>query len=200
MATVEGRGHVKPAPKTVTMTGDELEILRAEGRMRANFRGYGKRNDAWGKGFMKTPTDPIFHGNVGESAFAKWMNHQLGAELFKPDLQLKPGGDGGKDFDVCGMRIDVKANLLPADSSFNLLVRRVDNGRIIPLVSDIFVFVSTEKPTAPALLGWARREDMERFAKSPRQNATHWNIEIPRDALKPMNRLVALVKANRVEV
>lgn len=195
MATVEGRGLLAPSPKFVVMHGDELEIIRAAGRVKA--QKYETRADSYGKGYMATSTDPTFHGDVGEAAFAKWMNREMGRTLFVPDMTLKAKGDGGIDFRAAGLTFDVKAVTAPADSDLSILVRRSDNGRLYPLNSDIYPCVSTHDLLKPALLGWVRKSQMVRFAKSPRRDATHFNIEIPRADLLPMNRLVALMRSRQ---
>ena len=185
---VEGVGLKAPAPVKVSMMPEEYDVLRDAAAQRAAYRGYARRQDAWGRGFIR---DPILVGLVGEYANCKFLSRRgFPCEV---DLTLRPYGDGGRDIVVAGLRLEVKTRRKGlGQRSF---VKRFDRGRILPIRCDAFVFAewNDEPPIhCPLLLGWiwapaARRECFER---SPIAKASHWNLKVRDVALLPMSRFI----------
>tara|TARA_B100000676_G_scaffold31174_1_gene29356 strand:+ start:355 stop:834 length:480 start_codon:yes stop_codon:yes gene_type:complete len=88
--------------------------------------------------------DYEYIGLVGESEFANQFN-------FKLDQELRPSGDGGRDFNSPLGLIDVKT----ARKAFNLIV---EEGKVD---SDIYVLAQYhEKTESASLLGWAYKKEV----------------------------------------
>lgn len=193
---VEGMGTIAPAPVRIGLSRTELRILRDIAEQRNVYRGYARRADAWGRGFIK---NPALVGLVGEHAVCKFLTCR-GFQRFA-DTALRPTGDGGRDIEVMGLVLQVKTrrNGIGRRS----LVKRGDRGRIVPLSCDVFVFVqwAEESPDEAQLLGWLWAKDASRtasFERSPIPDATHWNLKIPDVLLLPMSRLGDELVARRV--
>lgn len=121
MWTTEGKGKIPPTPLIVRLESSDFAAAREATRRREGIRAYSKRSDAWGKGMLESK-DPVLIGTLGEIAFARWASGVVGKTI-SPDMADRIKGDGGKDFDVCGYRIQVKTAASDYDS---LLVRTLE--------------------------------------------------------------------------
>jgi hypothetical protein len=165
-----------------------LRVLREAATTRAQFRGYARRGDAWGRGFIR---DPILVGLVGEHAWCDYLRHR-GFPTWV-DLSLRVTGDGGRDLQVCGLTFQVKTRR--KGIAGRSLIKRGDGGHIVPLQCDGFLFAEwndIEPDTEPRLLGWIWASDVRRlvFERSPITAATHWNVKVRDEQLYPPCRLV----------
>jgi hypothetical protein len=111
-------------------------------------------------------------GMVGEAQFAKEFN-------FKLDKELRPEGDGGKDFSCSLGTIDVKT----ARKAFNLIV---EEGHVR---ADIHVLAQyNENKETATLLGWAHKEEV---LDAPKKDFGYGVINhyIPKNKLRPIESL-----------
>jgi hypothetical protein len=171
------------------MSRSVYRFLRDAADRRDQYRGYRSRSDAWGRGFVK---NPILVGLGGEYAYAE-LSSRRGYLRFV-DLALRVHGDGGRDFEQCGLIVQVKTRRKGLGQ--RSLVKRGDRyGRIVPLACDVFVFAQWDETAneSPRLLGWIWAADASRigqFERSPVQTADHWNLRIADTLLSPMTRLI----------
>ena len=97
----------------------------------------------------------------------------------KPDLVDRPGGDGGKDFEINGFRIDIKA-VARGKHDYLLCVYGKP-------VSDIVVLCEVDLPNNKAWLkGW---EYGEIIKQGPTITFKKKNWGIHKDELRPMSEL-----------
>lgn len=193
MSVVEGRGRIAPAPILVCLDDGDMDMIDRMGQRRADERKYEQRNDRWGRGLT---SDPIRVGFIGQFAVKRWLDRQMGKEICMMDESYKPMGDGGIDLKAAGITMQVKSTAKAPDATGDMLIRRVSGTkRVQSMTADIFLYVASAGGNRPELLGWIERRKIGdvRFGQS--KVADHWNIEIPRDRLKPMNRLVSKIKA-----
>jgi hypothetical protein len=175
------------------MNADEIRIIEDEGRRRAEFRTDYRRGLSRWKGGLCGKVEAIVRGLLGEWATARWLNERFGERLFELDTVLRERGDGGKDFDCFGVKIDVKATSTP-------MVRRIDDGRLIALRADIYVFGDARKHSLILLCGWitqARMIEVSPVCKTPIAQATHFNLEPPLQELEHMKDLFRRLKVER---
>ena len=121
MRTKEGVGRVAPHPERVTLSDADLATARRLAWERVAARGYDRRADEWGYGYLG-PWFANYAGFAGEIAFANWVARRLGL-VVPVDSGYRPGGDGGVDFRLCGYGVQVKTAYTPYDV---LLVRTRD--------------------------------------------------------------------------
>jgi hypothetical protein len=194
---VEGIGKVPPAPVQVRTALNRLRWLRDEADKRNAYRGYTRRTDAWGRGFIR---NPALVGLMGEHCSCEYLTRR-GFPCFV-DIVLRPYGDDGRDLEVCGLVLQVKTRR--KGIARRSLVKRGDGrGRIVPLACDVFVFAQwdeTAPDDVPQLLGWIWARDARSygvFERSPVSYADHWNLRIPDALLLPMSRLVDELASRR---
>jgi len=120
-------------------------------------------------------------GVTAELAFAKWAG-------LKADLEVKPHGDGGKDFEVnVGGRtitIDVKASRAP----INLFLKERD----VHHAADIFVLAKVEGDEV-TFIGW---EHLSMMLLSPKKDFGRGIVNHYRhhSMLRPMWQLMPILK------
>ena len=189
---VEGAGLVRPAPVSLRFTSGMVERILAIAKERDEYRGYRKRSDSWGRGFVSNPT---FVGLTGEYAVCRYLSARSVCNL-QPDIELRKFGDGGCDIDAGGLVVQVKTR----SSGTRNLIRRVDaKKRIRGLDCDAFVFASwDQKNMDVSLLGWIYSAQARLRGSHTRSSvATHWNLEVADDLLFPMKRLVEAILVRR---
>jgi hypothetical protein len=189
---VEGKGWVRPRPVEVPLTGADVEYVRKVARERAEYRKYNLGRTAWKRGLIK---NPIFTGTLAELAFAVWINTKVTRkQLAAINDGLHAKGDGGVDFTLFGVTIDVKGEAADRDIS---MIRRVsDRKRIVPFPAKIYVIVTVVNPYKPLLRGWITRENLRnpKYAhRRPAKKGAHHNQELFKNRLEPMSRLRTLL-------
>src|SRR5690606_29126551 len=105
------------------------------------------------------------------------------------NFDLTATGDEGRDFDVFGVRIQVKTKWRGRKN----LVRRVnDRRRLMALGSEVFVFARwVAMDNTVELLGWIDSKELRNHGKNTKSTrAEHWNTEIDEKHLHPMSQLV----------
>lgn len=196
MAVVEGLGLVAPTAIPVTqIDGNDICQVIALGRTRALFRGYEYSPDSWKRGAFANAEKAIIMGCIGELAFARWTNAQLGREVLKPEFRLMQNGDPGWDFNVNGLTIDVKSVGDGPDGKKPLLVRRIHKEKLVPLKAHVYVMVSVFTIERPYLLGWCSRQRMTELKPSPICPDDWSNVVMPRVGLEKMNRLLKRIES-----
>jgi hypothetical protein len=168
------------------LSGGELEALRsAAARIREKFRG---SSDRWVGGLNPFG---ILRGLCAEQALADFVNAFCGAEVLRVNLALTSGGDGGKDFRVGQVSIQVKARRR-GDS----LVRRIDrNKNLVPLSAGYYVFAEVYEFGRPELLGYLRQKELLlRGVRIPSSVAEHHNLKVPDERLEPIQRLAVFLR------
>lgn len=187
MAVVEGRGRVAPSPVNVALTESDWQLIDRLGRLRAEkYQG----RSGYSGGLMGNAVDPNIVGVAGETAFRYWMNAKLKVSAFNIDQGDQ--FDAGWDFNVCGVKVDVKSGQAPKE----LKITRVRHGHLRPINADIFVLIRVDLAQRfVKLLGWIKKKEIEKFNRSPLANAEHWNLIADIEDLKPMNRLVQYFSA-----
>lgn len=200
----EGSGMVAPRPVKVTLSSAQLRYLRALADDRDRRRNYGARPDRYGRGLAPHAT---LKGLVGEQAFANYANDALG--LLPPlmvDEEDRPGGDGGVDFNLFGILIQVKTRTI---RDAVLYRRETGGGRVLPIRWHVLVSASFYPPPPRAgplpslspdpfvgkqevlLDGWLDRTAIldHSTAKGARVGS-HRNLEFTDVYLEPMSDLL----------
>lgn len=198
---LEGKGIVAPQRVSCKITMGMLAHLHEVAKRRDAYRKYGERTDIWGQGlrpsqyipslgWVKQSVVPILYGLIGEVCVSNYVNALIGATICQPDLSDRAEGDGGEDFQICGVIIDVK---LKGTRDGQNLVRRTDEyKKILPLKADIFVFClwNPRVSTLNAyLLGWAEKVVVEDCFVSPSNVAGHLNFVVDNNKLNQMSDL-----------
>lgn len=186
---VEGKGWVEPSPVRVLIRRVDLDRLRQIAAEREQYRAYSRRPDRWGKGLTRGSN---LIGLVGEHAFCRWSNSNLGTHLCVDTLP-RPRGDGGVDFVLPG---GVALQLKTCGDRGQNLVRSFDN-YIRPIRARVYGFAEwRQEEMATYLRGWIdadRLTDPDRggvFEKSPVPSLRHFNLNVPSSHLEKMGRLV----------
>jgi hypothetical protein len=131
-------------------------------------------------------------GLLGEMAFAKVFELSV-------DLEYRKYGDSGKDFTLGpGKTIDVKTATTLQPYRSGLVRVRNEQGKNIPLNSDIYVFgfiknESLHKKTATVVLvGYEMKENMLNITPvlGRKNGSKHMNCEVKYCNLKPMSLLL----------
>lgn len=208
MWTTEGKGKVPPRVVPVAMDRSDIRICSEDARGRSRYRGYGVRNDKWGRGLIGDDTGilPVFYGNLGEVAFARWATGRVGV-LVTPDWRRMIFGDRGRDFVVAGYRIQVKTaatdyrDLLVRTTEVDVKqcdvfvrahwcpprLRRVENG--------LFGVVRRWEPVVD-LCGWSWHRDVIRYGVvRPSGRGTHKNYAVPPTLFRKIDDLAELLIA-----
>lgn len=177
---VEGVGFKVPAPKRVRIPSDAIAICRVEGRRRACFRGYTSGRTPWQRGHTR---DPVGTGLLGEYAVGEFLDEPM-------DTKLYANGDGGHDFVVNGVTMDVKTARYHGGSALN---RRVDEKTLRPLKADVYIFCTWNEGRKEIFIrGWATRQQISEwgsFRPGRARGSTHWNVELEPKFFEPMSRL-----------
>jgi hypothetical protein len=196
---IEGRGLVTPHPVTLAVGCTEQRYLHSIVRERASRRSYARRQDLWGRGLTSgkqvrclgwVPKDELgaLTGTVGEYALFTYLANEFGSKNVGWDPRPAKFGDGGRDVEIFGQRIQVKTRRNPYGK---VLVRRVNHrgGQIEPLNFDILVGCEWSLTDRVSLIGWCQRHRLfdSNFARS---RFDHYNLEIFDHLLLPMCRLV----------
>jgi hypothetical protein len=168
------------------VTESELAWIRSVAVKRASFRGYQRRADSWGRGFIPSPT---LVGLCGEYALCNYLNRCARCAL-TIDATLRRLGDDGADVVANGVRIQVKTMTIRGGA---YLVRYDEHK---PIRCDVFVFArwNERRPRVVELDGWVDRAAVLHVApivRSPRAGAEHYNYDVPREHLRPMRDLCA---------
>lgn len=186
----EGKGEIIPAPVDVKLSAADLRTCEIESLRRKGYR-TDYQGTAWKAGLVG---NGIFAGMLGETAVGLWLSLKLGYAVHV-DFELRQWGDGGKDHEINGWRLQVKTRTKPYGST---LIRRIsDNGRIMPLDWEFLVACEWTGGNVVHLLGWFTRDTSlsSTFGKS--NAAGHFNIIVPDTKLEPMNRLPQMLKMRR---
>ncbi len=122
MRTKEGVGKVAPKAVRVHLTDDDHADARKAAESIAEYRGYRRRTDDWGRGYFRDPAYPMYVGFLGEFAVRNWAFKALGIRLVV-DTGFKPRGDGDIDAVLCGYGLQVKTAVANYTS---LLIRTQD--------------------------------------------------------------------------
>lgn len=190
----EGTGLRPPAPVPIKFSRSDFAFLREQAIRRRNFRGYAKRADAWGRGFI---SDPVFVGMCGEQACCAYLNRRLGTDL-KVDTVLRYKGDGGVDIMVFGMRLQVKTRAI---GSRNLVRRVTEEKKVVPIPVHAFVFAQLlESEGKVNLLGWLPATEATEHGRQVKSGkANFWNLEVDAKFLEPMKDLAEHLNLRRTE-
>lgn len=190
----EGRGTTAPTPARVSIARPVFRDLQALAAEREAARGYAARSSPWGRGLIGNPT---LVGLMGEQACCLYLSARLrrGVDVDRRD---RPRGDGGRDVEVFGVRVQVKCRRRRGD----VLVRRqTREGRILALPWDVLVVSTWEAPAGEAgdqvvtLDGWTTRGRLLGLgAFGPARRGDHMNIAVRDSDLEPMARLVAMLR------
>lgn len=202
---------VRPAPVVVPVRGVERDELKSAADARDRFRGYAGMADFWKRGLIAVRENPTFVGFMGELAFSKFLRDRLG-EVYDVDVTLRKNGDGGRDFFVRGVRVQMKTAFTAYD---DLLVRRqLSTGELVDLEWDVCVrgawpcrvcdcrqralsgLFSSTPDYSPcrdcvALLGWTTREHLlSAGPPEPAKRGDHYNLCLRPHMFLPMSRLL----------
>jgi hypothetical protein len=199
MVMIEGRGMVSPSPVHISVGRAEQRYVYSVIQERSRRRSYAMRADKWGRGLTAGKDIACLGwvskgdlagltGLVGEYATFLYLSKEFGTR----NVIWNPGptqlGDGGRDLDVFGQRIQVKTRRA---SYGKTLVRRISHkgGRIEPLDFDILVSCEWFLGKNVSLMGWCKRGKLfdSNFARS---RFDHYNLEVFDRSLLPMGRLL----------
>ena len=191
---VESVGHrVAPSPVIVRLTPGDVLLIEEIARKRDEFRGYSRRPDQWGRGFLRTMS-PTKVGLLGEHATATWLNRNAGCRL-SVDADPKPWGDDGTDLQTDGIGIQVKTR---ATAKRNMFRRLDGRGRLRPMRCDLFVFCRYASDREIHLLGWLKSHEVTRMAKNVKSPVgNHWNLVVEDYDLTTIRRLVDEIEVRR---
>jgi hypothetical protein len=199
----EGWGLTAPKPVRVVIPATQMRHLRALAAERDGRRRYDRARSRWRQGLTDHAT---LKGMLGEQAFANYANAHL--RLLTPlevDAEDRPAGDGGIDFALFGVLIQVKTRttLNPV-----LYRRATEDGRVLPINWHVLVSATYAPPPAPALPlgflpepfsgeqevlldGWTDRTAiLDRSAFRDARIGRHKNLELTDACLEPMSDLV----------
>jgi hypothetical protein len=194
----EGRGWIAPAKEPVKLTCGEAIFLAGKAKERAEWRGYGSGGD-WsrglsrgreypGVGYLGSEVRAPFVGLLGEYAAQVWLNRRLGRDVAAIDLEFRLTGDQGCDFDLCGLKHEIKTR--QSALSPNRVRRATERCAIVPIRSSIYVFAEFTEPYIVNLLGWLWGKQVKKLAVVPAKCAGHANSEFGDEILWPMTRLI----------
>lgn len=172
---VEGMGWIRPTPVRVTVN---LEQGRQMADQRESYRSYRTRTENWGVGFIP---NAVFVGMLGELAVADFLTHTM-HEPHEVDTTPQRLGDGGCDFQVNGIRIQVKTERAVGYYYPNLLLRRYrDNGTICRFPWTCVIGCRyTPDTNFVELLGYcSRQECLTHGELRPAKQGNHMNLEVP---------------------
>lgn len=200
MVMVEGRGVVPPKPVEIPIDRHTRVFLSMEAEKRASHRRYGGGGQ-WQRGFLKAEdgvskaAHPILVGCMGEWAFAEYVNSRVGRRLCETDLSLNEMGDDGNDFVICGTRHQLKTRQKRTGANY---VRRVtEQRRLCGLTVGRYVFAQWNwREERCLLLGWCSHEVVRNCRHKRSPVAGHFNLEVPPELLRPMDRLICEVKSD----
>lgn len=192
----EGKGEVAPTPIELKLWRQVIRHYENIANQREQKHRYKHDSRAWQRGLVKRPT---LTGLIAEWGVATYLNHQLG--LHPPlsvDEAFRHGGDGGIDFRVFGLPIQVKGRRQRG----GLLIRRqTEDGRILALPWWVCVFVTwidagegQEPNLSLTLDGWVKRKTITNAPFVPARIGNHMNLELPEYKLEPMRNLVTLLE------
>jgi hypothetical protein len=197
----EGQGKAPPAQIAVTIPHHRYIHLRDLALQREQQRRYSSSSRVWCRGLCQRPT---FTGLIGEEAFSQFINAKLAKQGVRiaVDEQARANGDGGIDFTVLGVGIQLKTR----QRREVVLVRRQDeNGTLLPIVWQVLVSATwkdagDEEPNHTVFLdGWVSRKNLRVKGKFlPARRGDHMNLELPDEELDPMTRIVTYFQ-NRVK-
>src|SRR5690606_39002909 len=132
-----------------------------------------------------------------EFAFVDVLKHRIPQCQLTTDLQhYEKHGDSGRDFDIRGVRYQVKCRTYRGNST---LVRKMTKGKtLLKEQSDRYVFSRWEFSGDCWLLGWCDKNTVleSPFKKSP--VGDHWNLVVDDTRLLPMNRLIEEIRQTEI--
>jgi hypothetical protein len=189
---VEGKGWVIPRAVPIALTDADIAYAKKVARERAEYRKYSLGRTAWKRGLIK---NPIFIGTLAEIGFAIWVNTKVSRkQLAAINDGLHAKGDGGVDFTLFGVTIDVKGEAAERDIC---MIRRItDRKRVMPFPAKVYVIVTVADIHKPLLRGWITRENLrnpEYARRRPAKKGAHHNQEFFKNRLEPMSRLRTLL-------
>lgn len=199
----EGKGLHPPARIRVPMDQKIIAELVAEATRRDEFRKYSNRNDVWGGGLIngsilgdsglqiKMSARPILIGLGGEWAVKETLKNRVSG-VGSLDIKLRDKGDGGKDFEIRGLRLDVKTRSKSIDG--NRVRLFYPGGDRVRNLADVFVFAEWVLSGAVDLLGWATVSEISEWWREVGRGG-HTNAIAEDEMLKPICRLVSLIEA-----
>ena len=210
MRTTEGKGRIPPNPVRVPLETKDLSFALAVARRRVEYRGYARRSDQWGRGLNGDPVLTVFHGLLGEIAFAKWLSSNTGIVVSVDDTNL-PFGDGGKDFDVAGRIVQVKTAATdyrelfiktsqfasPSDNDdWRVCVRaHWQPARFRRTAHGLFGSYERRERVVD-LCGFTYRDEFHRHSViEPARKGTHFNYVLNPEWFHPMQDLADLINA-----
>lgn len=202
MTIIEGKGLVAPGRHRLLITKEEIAIFRDESEKRYDYRSYSNRQDAWGRGLMsggayeklgppiRGGVLTILTGFIGEYAVSRLVTDAGITKKAAVDLTLLPKGDGGKDFTLFGMKLDVKCRRYDKHGCYVKAMN--DYGRRQYHTCDAFVFCEWNPATAfhIDILGWAWKGDVEGWKVKKAIKGNHQNYYAEDDELLPVRRLI----------
>lgn len=206
MVQVEGSGKVQPAPHEMVLTVGDLRVIAKEAKRRCEYRRYGERSDAWGRGHVdgivipgvgtvQKHESPVFAGTVGEYAVGLLIDKRCGTQC-KPDFTLRPNGDCGTDMRPNGMKIDVKAR---TKDYRTFLVRHAnERGNVSRYDCDAFAFATWNGGVIVSVHGWLPTPLVLEMPIVNAMRGDHTNYEIQPCDLLPMSRLFAEIESRKL--
>lgn len=201
---IEGKGWVVPKPVDVEISQADLERLRTFAVKLAEFRRYRYSDDQWKRGLVD---NQILYGLLGEQVLAGYLNRHLRTRL-QVDTELMKSGDGGKDFNVFGYRIQVKNRRGGPDYLERRempVITRGTLGKLLKINADIFVKTSAPARGADDMRvatadGWLRANGLVHAGRfKAARMGRHMNLEVADRLLLPMPQLVEYLKSHRPE-
>lgn len=191
---IEGTGLIPPPVITERITRHDIESLRRAADAEESRRGYAHSHNGWRRGILANPT---LVGKVGEFAFAQYMSRELKCELAVNNKDA-PRGDGGIDFVIHGVRVQVKTR---TRRTAVMIRRETEEGKILPIRWNVCVqctYHEIDDPCGVTLDGYTTKEAIldSEFMKGRRGD---WkNLEVPDELLLPVSRLLESIR-NRIE-
>jgi hypothetical protein len=195
---VEGDRRKRPGRIAVPIPECARRILMCQAAMQSAKNGHRSSESPW-KGGILTPPEWLdvpreevgpWVGMLGENAFKDYVNGRLDGSLAVLDLNLRAGGDGGVDFTILGLSVQVKTRT--KEDTVSLVRRADDSGQLLSMRSKVHVFCQYdfEDRNRVMLLGWIATKVLEGYPLRPARVGKHLNIEVDDRDLLPMNRLI----------
>lgn len=179
---------------TVHITGEDYEqcVEAAEGLRGSD----NKPPSQWQKGLVNCNADPRRAeriGNLGELAVRTVFDLDP-----SPIFKYRPKGDPGWDVHINGKKIEVKTSGVGTRDKHGVGFVKAKNskGRDFPLRADAYVFCyllddNREAGTATVVCaGWVSKEDIEALELKPAKVGSHFNKEVPYEAMRSIASLV----------
>lgn len=203
----EGVGEIAPAAWKVVLDDHSLQVLKLEAELRAEYRGYQKRDSEWARGLqgdvvihgvgsLRREVRPIFVGLIGEYACCSLINRKVPSAGVSVDLLRKKRGDYGIDITAFGMHMQVKTRQTAEHGN---LIRVVDEyGNRQRLSARAFLFCEWSGDKTCSVLGWQWTKYIKEL---PIQDAVggrkHKNVCVADWRLLCVGRLISALNAKK---